>query len=235
MPESNVACSDVAIAILDEIEDEELKAGMIKRLVRYYERSYILEKKGWEIVPKEVDKYPRASWWNYSDVDSFTYGNPNPEIIGFLYRYQIYLKKLNIKTLVENMIDYLNDGFDQEKSQHSIISSLYFYHKLDDVNKARIKAVLTKAVKEEMELEDWDKYCLEPYLVYLAEKEFVSEYHAALKKNLMMHEKQLENGLIMPNWTWGQFPEVFEKIKYEWAGFLTYRTVKALMKFKKDQ
>ena len=96
LPDSSVVCTNMAVQIIDQIREQSLTEKLREKIVAYYESVYIEELGRWRMVDEKVDSYPRAIWWNYESVDSFTYGNPNPEIIGFLYQNMKYLKKINI-------------------------------------------------------------------------------------------------------------------------------------------
>ncbi len=234
MPESNVASSDVAIAVLDEIKDEGLKRDILKKLVSYYEDVFNEDKLSWEIVPPMVDNYPRAVWWNYENVDSFSYGNPNPEIVGFLFRYKQYLKKIDVFEMIERIVGYVQTEFPDNSSQHSIISSLYFYVSMPEEIKKQIKDNLQKAIDKELHTDNWEEYGLEPYSIYLITKDFLENRKEILDKNIKQKKAIIKKGLILPNWQWYQYEEVFNNIKHEWSGLLTYKAIKAIIKFEKE-
>ncbi|MBN2605227.1 MAG: hypothetical protein JXR62_05300, partial [Bacilli bacterium] len=105
LPFSNVASTDIAVYALDFVKDFFVKEEMIQRIVNYYENCFDYDNKSWTIVPQTVDDFPRAVWWNFSNVNSFTYGNPNPEIIGFLYQNRRYLTKIDIVAQINKVIE----------------------------------------------------------------------------------------------------------------------------------
>jgi hypothetical protein len=65
---------------VDETEE------MVKKAVNYLLNTFNKEKMRWQIVPKEVETAPRASWWNYSE--NWEWGNPSAEITGLLHHYK---------------------------------------------------------------------------------------------------------------------------------------------------
>ena len=206
-----------------------MKEEIVKDIVHYYESVYLREKEAWELVPQKVDKYPRAVWWNYSGVSEFTYGNPNPQIIGFLYKYRMFLKDMDIDYLVNKVIKYIQTDFQLESAKHNISSCLIFYNYLEDEEKNLIHRYLEVAIEKELEINNWEEYCLQPYEVALINKEFLLGKEEILARNLEYQKTRLEKGLIMPNWDWNQYENEFEKAKYEWAGYLTFSIVKALL------
>ncbi len=230
LPESSIAATDMAVNILNEIDDESLKEDIIHRMIEYYENTYIDSKNGWELVSPNVDNYPHAVWWNYSGVGEFTYGNPNPEIIGFLFKYKKHLKKIQINSQIDKVVKYINEDFLTEVNMHNLLSCLKFYTYMNDEIKSKVSDVLQAAVDKELLNENWEEYSLEPYKVYLIEPEFLNKHKELLERNLEYCKEKLKKGIIIPNWSWHQYDSVFEEIKYEWAGYLTYEVVKSILK-----
>jgi len=228
LPSSSVVCTDEALQILEEVKDPTLKTDMIQKIVKYYESVYKPEINGWELVPPEVDDYPRAVWWNYSSVNEFSYGNPNPQIIGFLYQNKEYLEHLDIDRLVDFVIDYILNVFPKESRQHNILSCLLFYNCLEENRQALIRPILKQAVDKEL-TDNWEEYGLQPYEVALINKDFLEGHEELLQLNLEYCHQKLEKGLMIPNWQWYQFEAEFERAKMDWAGLLTFKAVKALM------
>ncbi len=229
MPDSSVVATDEAVCILENIDDFSLKEPIIKGIVDYYEKSYINAKNGWELVPKEVDLYPRAVWWNYDGVDNFTYGNPNPEIVGFLWTYRQYVSRLDLEMLKTSIVEYIKHRFLEESSKHNTLSILHFYKAMDDETKADIKPYLEQAIAKEFQNSNWENYSLEPYEVQLICPEFLESHRLLWEQNQSYQKQRIEQGLLMPNWHWGQYDEVFREIRYHWAGYLTFRVIKALL------
>ncbi|MBN2539948.1 MAG: hypothetical protein JXB08_00325 [Bacilli bacterium] len=229
LPDSSIVCTDVAVEILEAIEEEPLKSEMIQEIVHYYESTYIPEKRGWELVPKEVDDFPHAVWWNYSGVDEFGYGNPNPQIVGFLYRYQKYLKTLDLKELLSYIIEYAKTVFPNNSKKHNILSLIQFYNQMPQDIQEDLFPMLKFACDEELGHTNWEEYCLQPYELALANRVFLEGHEELLYKNLEFQKARLANGLILPNWQWYQYDEEFEQVKYKWAGHLTYNVIKALL------
>lgn len=229
LPASSVVCTDVAVEILDIIEEESLKSEMIQEIVHYYESTYIPEKRGWELVPKEVDDYPHAVWWNYSGVDEFGYGNPNPQIVGFLYRYRKYLQILDIKELLSYIIEYAKTVFPNNSKKHNILSLIHFYNQMSPEIQEDLYPILKFACDEELGQTNWEEYCLQPYELALTNRLFLKGHEELLQQNLEFQKAKLSDGLILPNWQWYQYEEEFENIKYKWAGHITYNVIKAML------
>lgn len=230
MPHSSIACTNIAVEILNQVKDQSLTFELKKQIVSYYESTYIEKLGRWRMVDEKVENYPRAIWWNYDSVDSFTYGNPNPEIIGFLYQNMNFLKKININNEINKVINYINKEFLEHASLHSILSVLRFYSKMDKDVKYLIKEKLQIAIIKELEKTggNWDEYGLEPYKISLIDKSFLDLRKDEYNQNLIHYKQRITEGLIEPNWEWFQFSEIFNECRYEWNGYLTYNVLKAL-------
>lgn len=230
MPYSSVICTNHAIHILDQVKDKSLTEELRKQIVEYYENSYLEDLERWRMTIPTVDEFPRAVWWNFDVVDNFTYGNPNPEIIGFLYQNKKYLKKININKQINNVLKYIETDFAKEASMHSIMSMLNFYKKVDKDVKYLIKNKLQEVVITELDKSygKWEKYGLEPYKIAIIDKSFLNTRLDELTENLQFNKSKIITGLIVPNWSWYQFKEVFEEIKMEWSGHLTFNVLRAL-------
>lgn len=230
MPFSSVAATNIAVYALDYVKSIDVKEDMLQEIVAYFESCYDTDKKAWSLVPAVVNEYPRAVWWNYENVDTFTYGNPNPQVIGFLYQNRKYLKKIDILSQLNKVVDYVNGPFMKEATMHSILSVLEFYKRVDKDVKNLIKAKLQAVIDIELEKTKdlTNEYVLEPYLVALTDKMLLSNHLELLEENLQSNYEKLQLGCITPKWQWYQFDEVFEDVKDEWNGFLTLKVVQAL-------
>ena len=229
LPYSNVVSTEQAIEILNEIEDSVIKDELIKQIVNYLEDSYIESVFGWELVPQSVNQYPRAIWWNYPGLENYSYGNPNPQIIGFLYEHSHYLNKLDINFLVNKVIYYIESEFLSESNKHNTLCCLNFYTQMPKDIQNRIRQNLQLAVDKELLNTNWDEYTLEPYEILLISPCFLDEHLVLLNKNIEHCVARLQQGLIQPTWNWNQFDEAFESAKKEWAGRLTFNVIKAIL------
>jgi len=229
MPNSSIVATDMAVTILDEIHDEEIKKNVVRDIVEYYEQTYNEEKGRFIMVTEEVEKYPHAIWWNFKDIETnFTYGNPDPEVIGFLFKYHQYTKKLDINSLINNVIDYIKNGFQKEAGMHHLLSVLKFYKRVDEDIKNIIKSDIMNVVNRLVETEKskWNEYVLEPYKIALIDKGFLINHADSLEQNLLIIKSNIENKAVKVPWKWYQYDEVFEEIKDEWLGHLYFEMIK---------
>lgn len=230
MPQSNIASTDIAIFALDFVKDPTLKEEMIEQIVHYYEDSYNEEIKRFVIVPKEVDNYPHAVWWNYDQIGSFEFGNPDPEVIGFLYKYRKYMRKLNYSKLINDVVDFVISDKFLDAGMHTLLSVLRFYKDVDNDVKNLIHDRLHLLVNKELDNSygKWNEYGLEPYKVYILEPHFLNTRLTSLGENLTVLIEQIKNLSVEPNWKWYQYDDVFETVKYQWVGHIYFNMIYAL-------
>ncbi len=230
LPLSNVASTCIAINILEDIKDLNVKKDLNKEIVQYLESAYDQISECFHMVPKDVDHYPHAVWWNYDTLDSFTWGNPNPEIIGYLYQNKQYLNFIDINHLINKTIKYINTTFKDEVNNHNLLSILRFYNRMDEDVKNLIKDELIKITLNTVEQNSvkWGEYTLEPYKVAVIDKSFLLSIQDILQVNLEKIYRNIKEELPSPNWNWYQYLEEFEKVKKDWIGLLTYDQIKAL-------
>lgn len=231
MPNSSVVASDIAVSILEQVKDIKLKESLIKDLVEYYENIYSEIDGRFYMVPKEVDDYPHAIWWNHKDLDkNFPFGNPDPEVIGFLYQNRKHLKKLSINKLINMVVSFILDENFKNATMHTLLSVLKF-HKLVDADVKnlihdRVHFMIDKELDESYGR--WNEYSLEPYKIYNIDIHFVSHRMEELQENLNFNLERVMKLEVLPNWSWHQYNDIFEDTKYDWVGFLYYEIIRAL-------
>lgn len=230
LPFSNIASTCIAINILEDIKENAVKEEMNKNIVSYLESVYDSKQECFHMVPKEVMDYPHAVWWNVDTLDSFTWGNPNPEIIGFLYQNREYLTKLDINHLINKTIMYIKHTLKSEVSMHNILSVLRFYSRCDNDVKNLLKDDLIAIVLDAVEQDEskWATYVLEPYQIAIIDKSFLSTIQDVFDENLHTIYRNILQDLPKPKWQWYQYEDVFEQVKGDWVGLLTYNQIKAL-------
>lgn len=235
LPLSNVASTNLAMNLLADVSHPD-KNKMIKRIIAYYESVYDPITMAFPMVPKDVDDYPHAVWWNFDSLDAFTYGNPNPEIAGTLMQYRHYVSALDVDAFVTKVIDYIITTMPTTVSMHSLLSSLMMYERVPTTIQAIIKDSLISYVATLVEHDpsQWQSYGLEPYKVFHISQLGRSTYEAVLSRNIALLEDALERGPIQPNWQWYQYEDVFETVKPHWTILLTYDAIKTIHKYKKQ-
>ncbi len=232
LPDSNAASTNIATAVLEDVDYNEM---MIQKIVDYFESTFDKDRNGWRIVPSNVDDYPHAIWWNNDKIDeSFGYTNPTPEIIGFLYRHIQLVEQLDVQQLIDVMLEYLEND-PKGITMHDVFSLLRLYEALQGNEKERLEEILKPLVDEVIELDTskWSDYVCYPVdLIRDPSSPFLKGYEQSVNDNLdYLVDEFLEHKVIMPSWQWFQDEDVFNSIKDEWMGFLTYSKLKVLFLF----
>lgn len=231
MPESSIVATNMAIVAIHQIKDQKKREPLIQDVVSYFEKSYDPVKDGFKLITEQVKHHPHAFWWTWEKYDEFfPYGNPDGEVIGFLFKHRKYLKTLDINKQVNNMVKFIMDDSFYNQGMHTLMSSLMFHMYMDqDVQNLihdRLHVLVDKLIEEDKEKED---YGLEPYKIYIIDSHFTEDHTSLLNKNLSMLQKKVEALDVYPNWTWGQFEDLFAStIKYQWMGHIYFNIIKAL-------
>lgn len=231
MPNSSVAATDHGVTILEIIKDRRLKETFIEELVQYYESVYNEELERFVMVSEHVEEHPHAIWWTYKDIlKNFSFGNPDPEVIGFLYQNRKYVKKLNLNRLINTVVDYVKTDAFKDNGMHHILSVARFYSRVDKDVQNLIKDRLIEVVDCEIEksLDQWDEYSFEPYKVYIEAPELCVNQMENLDENLKLLLEKVSNLSVSIPWQWYRDEDVFEKVKNDWLGYIYYTMIKAL-------
>lgn len=233
-PSSSAIDTTIAIQILDMVDYDEDK--ILQSIVKYFENTYDDRRKGWYSVPKEVNDYPHAVWWNYDKVQKGTqidtnWGNPTIEIIGFLYKNKKFLSKLDINSLIKNTIDYIND-LNTYDSEHELYCIQRFYNNIDNAIKSSIKEKVENLIKNIIitNTDEWDKYGAEPRkVIYDSNSVLYTLFETTFNENLDYIINRFKGKFIwLPNWEWYQYEEYWKQAKNAWIGIITVNTLKQL-------
>lgn len=215
MKESSSLATNVAIDVLESIEDN-AKESVIKDIVRFYENTFIESKMRWDFITEDVKKYPHAVWWNYDDLDSFGYLNPNAEITGFIIQNKQYINKLDIDNLYNHVRDIITKDYSDEKSEHTLYSVIKFYDR-SKIKDKDIEFIIYNKMNKIINInkDEWDKYVPQP--INIIKDKFhtlYKEYEKSVLENLNYLTKQYNKDFIwFPKWQWYQYDEVFEKLR----------------------
>ncbi|AIO18366.1 hypothetical protein KQ51_00481 [Candidatus Izimaplasma bacterium HR1] len=231
MPNSSILATNIAIKSLAFVKNRDLKVDMIKDIVQYIENNYDIDKERFFMVDDNVDNYPHAVWWNFIDLEkNFPFGNPDPEVIGFLYENRQFITKLNYSSLINKVVDYVMSDRFLDAKMHSLMSVMRFYKKVDDDVRNLIHDRIHLLVNKELDagLGNWDEYSLEPYKIYIIEPHFTNTHLEQLGENLTGVIKKINDLGVKPNWEWYQYKDEFEKVKNDWIGQIYFDMIRAL-------
>ncbi len=231
MPNSSILATEQAVKALRFVKDNKIKEQMIQDIVSYFEKSYDSEKGRFLMVTKEVSNYPHAVWWNFIDLEkNFPFGNPDPEVIGFLYANRKHMKKLNFSNLINKVVEFIMSEQFLEAKMHTVMSVLHFYNRVDTDVKNLVHDRIHLLVNKELNagLGKWDEYGLEPYKIYIIEPHFINAHLGVLGENLTGLINKINKLEVVPNWQWHQYEKVFKEVKYQWVGHMYFDMIRAL-------
>lgn len=237
LPDSSALATSLAFQFLDEIPDN--NNDIVKQAIGYLEQSYLPNRKGWLAVPKEVNNYPHAEWWNWDFARQQTvidqnWGNPTAEIIGYLYKHRNYLNELDIDQLTNNVIQYWNNK-ESFKSEHEVYCFIRLHKYLAPELAKRLEDQLILATKNlvSFDPDSWNRYTPQPLHFVDSPAHFLfNVVESGINDNLDYLVKSVdENGVWSPNWTWKQYEDEWKKTRTKWQGLITINNIKTLNSF----
>ena len=238
---SSPIATSIGLRHLSKIENSDRARNMIEKAVEYLEKSFDVDRNGWYSVPSIVNKYPHAPWWDFIEdinmtVIDYSWGNPTAELIGYLYKYKKYLKKIDIYSLINYAITNLNKRT-EFSSEHEIFCYIHMYNTLDLKFSNQIKDTLKLAVSQLVNINpaDWINYVPTPLkFIEIESKNFFGIDHKLIDQNLDYLVNRLEDeGKIVPSWKWDKYFDEWEIAKDEWMGILTLEVLLSLFKFER--
>lgn len=260
MPFSSAVATEVAVKILKDLTQREPRAlkackSIIDEITKYLWSTYNSDTSGWEIVPKEVDDFPHAVWWNYEGIQGFAPFNPTATLAGFLYKYDP--DDLRTNKLVSHMIELFMNTPNEGIEGHGLSCLIHLQEYLNEDESIEKTTVLLEKIqidgipltldrfnnkinaaiiaKADWNPDNWNTYTMEP-LKYIDSNEhpLYLEYSEIIQQNLDFLINNLNaNGYWDIHFTWCQYEEVFEKTaKTEWLGYFAYENLKRLLSFR---
>jgi hypothetical protein len=164
LPDSSPMSTSIGLRILNKLEKRKKSREMIKKAIQYLENTYNEDRKGWYALSEIVNEYPHTPWWHYDKEEKMTiidknWGNPTAELLAYMYKYKIYVNKLDIDALIEYAVNYINEK-SEFKSENEVFCFIKLYNTLPKKYQIRIKDSLSKAVDQVIEYDEnkWEEY-----------------------------------------------------------------------------
>jgi hypothetical protein len=209
---------------------------LVRKAIQYLSNTFNPEITGWESIPREVDDFPRAIWWNYQEPtkDLQAWSNPNPEIIGYLNEFKGMADDEFVATLTQYALDCLY-ALPDKLEMHVLLCYLRMAERLPQKQQEIAYAKLDRAVQLTVSTnpDEWTSYCLVPLQVmHSPQSRYASMFDEAVQRNLdVLIDTQGEDGAWSPTWHWGRFEEHWEIARREWKGILTLENLRLLRAF----
>lgn len=174
--------------------------------------------------------YPHAPWWTYQEQAKIWGYNPTIAIAGFLYTYgksnpQAYDKAVRI--IQKGMDDFITQDI-VEVHELNAFFTMHERIKQDETHFPKLKPFqekllcqLDKTIEKDASL--WySSYSPRPLTFYKHKHMFGYLHFKSIieKECQLVMEKRNDFGVWDITWTWGIYPEAFEKAKQSWMGIL---------------
>lgn len=231
--------TSIGLRYLNLLGHDDRAKKMIAKAIAYLESTYDHKRDGWYSVPATVNEYPHAPHWEFRNdigmtVIDYSWGNPTAELIGYLYKYSQYLKKIDIFSLLNYAIENLNQRT-EFTCEHEIFCYIKMYNTVDEEFSSQIEVAIGDAVAQliNTNIEDWTSYVPMPlkFIDFNSENFFDIE-DKDIENNLDYLIDRLErDGKMFPTWEWDDYLDEWEDAKLEWIGDLTLNAMLSLKKF----
>jgi len=230
--------TEYAQKVFDELKEAK---EMIKAAIAYLETSFDEKRNGWFAVPKEVNNFPHAFWWHFNEKDNMTiidsnWGNPSAEILAYLYKYRQYVEKLDIDSLVEYAINYIENKL-EFNSDNELFCYIKLYRVLPEALQKRLEKRITSAIEQVIvyDEQEWHEYVPTPIgFVKNIDSNRFGVLESKLNNNLDFIIRELEsNGKINPPWGESYYEGDLKEAYNEWIGVLTLKALISLERFER--
>lgn len=241
LPDSSSLGTTLAFQYLAKLEKPET-TDLVRGGITYLLQTYDHQKNSWGIVPKKVNTYPHAPWWDYErSQQGFGWGNPGAEILGYLLRYRALVQDTAlVNTIAQRALGRLNELTEQEEPDfHELLCYVRLYQQADQELQTQIYQPLANLITKVVNLnsKEWGSYVATPLtFIKTPDSPFISLFnHELIAANLDHLKQTIVNGDHWePTWDWGDdYPEAWVHAKRAWSGKLTVENMMVLKAFER--
>jgi len=236
MPGSSSIASTEAIFIAYEYELD-CHAKWFKRLLDYFENTINFDVLSfWEKVPKEVENYPHAPWWNYHKEDRFS-PNPCAVVASAFLTYGSDSQKILGNTIARRCVEFLS-GEDM-CSEHDCYCLQVLFKTLMDLGHELAGESLSQHMERRIlecvctDSSRWTEYVAQPLdLVKSPDSRWYHLLKPYIEANIEYWLNTLnEEGYWKPNFSWGSDTELAKQVTVYWQCHIAVKRVKILHAF----
>ncbi|WP_133582367.1 hypothetical protein [Aureibacillus halotolerans] len=246
LPLSSPMATWTAGQILMEIDADE-NEPMIQAMLSYLVQTANRETGMWATVLPENNDYPHAPWWHWKEgvQDNWMF-NPSAELAAFLIHWSpenseaatigwSSVEKATARVMSQKEMDsHEINNFQQmvkilKPYQHTFDSAMPF--SLEEVSQHVMQ--LSEACVDK-DVSNWSVgYKPLPLDFIEGPRDPLCERLGPLvEEHLSLYVEQMdEDGMWDISWSWGQYPEAYEKARQEWKGILAVGRYKQLRLF----
>lgn len=233
--ESSALATTRALEILRLNPDHPERNEQVISALKYLEHSYMPERSGWDIIPKEAEQSPRAIWWQYGAFKDH-WGNPNADIIAYFIDERELYPLESLESRIDYAVNYLKQSSDL-KEMHELFCYLRLNERLPREQASEIVETLEAFMDNCISREPGSRegYGATPLSIMDSPNSpYFAKYQELLPLELdLLIEDQGADGAWEPNWSWYQYEEVWPLAKEEWKGVLTLNALRTLRNFER--
>jgi len=236
-PVSSAISTSIAFQIIERLNGEGEYEAIVRRAIQYLIHTYREDRKGWDIIPREADESPRAIWWNYGGFDE-TWGNPNAELAGYLYKYSHLAPTEFVQEILDEAMDYILHRSECQE-MHEMFCYLHLAELLPEDQVQRIADRLDRFIENCVIHQPEEGQGYGAYPLHVAETpnaRYFARYAKVIPGELdRLIASQDSDGSWGPNWAWGRFEEEWHVARREWQGILTLNNLRMLRAYGRIQ
>jgi len=211
---------------------------MVQSAIQYLLNTFLLDKMRWETVPKEVGNAPHAPWWSYKEPtnDKLEWCNEinvNASIVGFLHEF----KSLVPPDFLSHVTDYALNCLDHALEQETVyITYVQLAERLSGDIHDRVFAKFSPFIRQaslasKEGMFGWNIGNL-LYVAHPPNSKYIQLAEEIMSTNFdYIIETETDEGLWIPDFSWGQYDDEWEIAKREWIGISTLNILELLDRF----
>ncbi len=208
------------------------ESDMVRGAIEYLVSTYDKSDDYWPSTYASVNEEPHAPWWHVEKIEAPSdenWANPSAEIAGYLNKYSKYVPSDLLSQVNQRVRTIIT-------SQEQITGLLYnvmCWNRVYDFFPEPLNSEIRKRIQttfNEIASTLFEKLG-EIQIVWLATNtdSLVLSHPEVVYRLLKLEiEKQADDGGWWPTWKWGQYEDFWPIAEKEWAGKMTYKTLKSL-------
>ncbi|MDT5025012.1 MAG: hypothetical protein QOE61_1438 [Micromonosporaceae bacterium] len=238
-PASSAIATSVAFSVFRELEVAATQP-LAKRAVDFLLKTFDTDRRGWQIVPPQVEDTPRAPWWTYADIDT-TFGgcllNPTASLVGALCDYAVLVPPAFLTEMISAVLERVQSASAFSMDTFRCLLELAETQSLPEWARQQLRSKLLEAVPAAIEKDPaaWATYSLQPLDVIRSPRSFLATAvdGAVVDANLdYWIDQQSADGSWPLSWTWAHVNEqAWRQAEQEWKGFVTVERLATLLAF----
>lgn len=214
---------------------------LVKSAIDYLVNTYCSQHGFWPSTFMDVNEEPHAPWWHLENVallDKPDWANPSAELVGYLHKYKKNVP-LNFLDVVTKHTQKYVDSINQVKTFWPHVYNLMCWERaskhLPEPLKSNVIDELKRYFAELGPLTADMLKEVRALWISPSPNSILYKLSPCLAEDLFDDEiaRQSADGGWWPTWEWGQYEEVWQVAKREWAGKITVDSLCALKRFEK--